>query len=97
LTVGTATMKMGGSMPPKVEIDTATYSGRVSARIRKFREERGWTVAELASRINHRTALSLAKSTIHGWDNGSRKVDPDYYPEIAAAFGLTVRKFLPAR
>ncbi len=83
-------------MPAKAEIDTSTYSGRVSARIRKLRELRGWTVADLADKINHRTTKSLANSTIHGWDNGSRKVDPDFYPIIAAAFGIPIRKFLPA-
>lgn len=87
-----------GSMPAKAEIDERTYSGRVAARLRELREAKGWTVAEVQERINAglRKDKRVAQSTVHGWDNGSRKIDPDYYPLLAQVFRLTVRAFLPA-
>lgn len=88
-----------GSMPAKAEIDTSTYSGRVAARLRALRESHGWTVADLRRHINARLPKEqqLAVSTAHSWDNGTRTIDPDFYPLLARLFGLTVRKFLPAK
>lgn len=95
--MGTVGSTLVGSMPAKTEIDTSTYSGRVAARLRELREARGWTVAELQERINTRIAKArrVAQSTVHGWDNGSRKIDPDFYPVLASVFGKPVRSFLP--
>lgn len=94
----TAVATMGGSMPPKSDIDTSTFSGRVAARLRELREAKGWTVAELQERINNRLAKErrVAQSTVHGWDNGSRKIDPDLYPLLASIFQKSVRTFIPA-
>lgn len=92
-----ATATMGGSMPPKSNIDTSTYSGRIAARIRELREARGWTVKELANRINAAGGSNLANSTVHGWDNGSRSIDCDFLPTVAKVFGLSVRSFLPVK
>jgi ribosome-binding protein aMBF1 (putative translation factor) len=89
----------GRELPAKKPVDRKTYSGRVAARVRELREERGWRVADLVERINHRRRRVKAKefpqSTVHGWDNGSRKIDPDLYPLLAAVFGVSVREFLP--
>ena len=84
-------------MPAKKPVPTDTYSGRIAARLRELREAKGWTVAELAERLNRSLPkdMRVANSTLHGWDAGTRKVDPDYYPAIAATFGLTVRGFMP--
>ncbi len=84
--------------PAKREVLKKTYSGRVSARLRELRESKKWLVDKLAAEINRHLTDSLkpvAKSTVHGWDNGSRKVDQDYIPAIASAFGLSVRGFMP--
>lgn len=95
--------KMGGStkaaMPSEREIDTSTYSGRVAARLRTLRKERDWTISTLTEAINRRLKgdAKVAASTVHGWDNGNRKIDPDYYPMLATIFGLTVADFLPKK
>jgi len=84
-------------LPAKKPPRRTTYSLRVAARVRELREERGWLVNELAARINRGRAKDdrLAVSTIHSWDNGSRKIDPDFYPTLARAFGLPLFEFLP--
>ena len=87
----------GSRVPAKKPVPTETYSQRVSAQVRKLRVDRGWTVADLAERINRHLDPPLANSTIHGWDNGSGKIDPDAYPALAKVFGMPVREFLPAR
>lgn len=85
------------AMPAKKPVPTDSYGDRISARLRELREAKGWTVADLAERINRRVHKDrrIANSTLHGWDSGSRNVDPDYYPDIAAVFQLTVRQFMP--
>lgn len=86
-----------GGMPPRTEIDTSTYSGRVAQRMRDLRTEKGWTVADLLERVNRLlpAEMRIAQPTLHGWDRGLRKIDPDYYPAIAAAFGKSIKAFLP--
>lgn len=95
--------KMGSSsraaMPSEREIDTKTFSGRVAARLRTLRKAKGWNVPELTKAINSRLEADdeVAQSTVHGWDNGNRKIDPDYYPMLARLFGLSVAEFLPKK
>lgn len=92
----TVESNMVGSMPPKSDIDTSTYSGRIAARLRSLREAKGWTVKELTARINKANPpRSVAQSTVHAWDSNRHKVDPDYIPAIARVFRLTIRSFLP--
>jgi len=93
-----ATKYIRRAMPAKKPVPLDTYSGRISARVRELRERLGYTVAELAVRLNSRLPKSrkIANSTLHGWDAGTRKVDPDYYPELAAALQVEVRQLFPA-
>jgi len=86
-------------MPPKRKIDTTKYSGRIAARVRALREERGWTVAKLAEEINRHLSEeeAAAPSTAHSWENGSRKIDPDLYPVLARVFRMKLYEFLPAK
>ncbi len=96
--VATLNQTRRANMPAKKPVETSSYSGRVAARLRTLREERDWHVSDLVARINKILKDGeLAQSTIHGWDNGSRKIDPDYYPTIARVFGITVLDFLPEK
>lgn len=87
----------GSRVPAKRPVPTDSYGSRISARLRELREAKGWTVADLAERLNRKLPKQrqIANSTLHGWDSGSRNVDPDYYPELAAVFQMTVRQFMP--
>lgn len=90
----------GSDVAPRAkEVDKSTYSGRVAARVRELRDAEGWTVADLCERVNRRLSANglkeVGQSTVHGWDNGSRKIDPDLYPLLAKIFKLTVPEFLP--
>lgn len=93
-----AVSKTGRAMPAKKTVKTDSYSGRIAARLRELREARGWTVADVAERLNRTLPkdMMLANGTLHNWDNGTRKVDPDYYPYLAAVFGISPRSFVPA-
>lgn len=70
--------------------DVAVYSGRVAVRLRSLREERNWSVEKLAAK------LKLPVQTIYNYEQGKRTIPPDLYPDLADAFGLSVRGFLPA-
>lgn len=71
------------------EPDLTRYSGRVAARARALRERRGWSVPELAHK------LDIGVQTVYGYENGKRDIPADRFPDFAAVFGLTVRAFLP--
>jgi ribosome-binding protein aMBF1 (putative translation factor) len=73
----------------RVEPDISTFSGRVAARIRALRDKHGVSVEELATR----TGIEVA--TLYRYENGHRKPDPDLYPSLAKAFGLSIAAFLP--
>lgn len=76
------------------EPDLTSYSGRVAARLRSLREERGWSVEELLSRLKQqKVRISLA--AIYHYENGRRSIPPNLYPALAAIFGKSVRTFLP--
>lgn len=73
----------------RVEPDISTFSGRVAARIRALRDKHGMSVEDLARKVG------VGVQTIYGYETGKRKTDPDLYPKIASAFGLSVTAFLP--
>ena len=87
----------GAAVPAKKDVDTSHYAGRIAARLRSLREAKGWTVADLAERLNRilPKEMRIANSSLHHWDSGGRNIDPDYYPYLAKLFGLSVRGFLP--
>ena len=82
-------------MPREKKINTATYSGRVSARIRALRLERGLDMERLRDALN-RLGFRIKLSTLYGWENGNKRPNPDKYPALAKALGCkSVRDFLP--
>lgn len=94
--------KIGGpSKPPgpprrpfvsrrRVEPNLKTYSGRVAARVRALRDKRGWAAEDLAKKIG------VPVKTLYSYESGDRVISPDLYPNLAEAFGMSVRAFLPA-
>ena len=95
----TVASKMG-RMPAKKPVPArGTFSRKVSARLRALRDERGWLVNDVADKLARilPDGMEIATSTLHCWDNGSRKVDPDYYPYLAKVFGVTLGEFLPLK
>ncbi len=80
--------------PPK-EPDTSTYNGRVAARLRELRAKRGLSVEALMDNLAQH-GLTVNRSLVYAWENGSKLVHPNHYPAIAAALGCkSVRQFLP--
>jgi transcriptional regulator with XRE-family HTH domain len=77
------------------EADLKTYSGRVAARLRTLREEKGWDVPETIKRLR-RAGLEVEAPTYYGWESGKRDIALEHVPALASIFGKTVRAFLPA-
>lgn len=81
------------------EPDPETYSGRVALRLRRLREERGWSVKQLAAELA-KVGKPVPVSTIYAYESGRNRggadLPSDLYPAYAAAFGIGVRTLLPA-
>lgn len=81
------------------EPDPKTYSGRVALRLRKLREERGWSVPRLQERLAA-SGKSVPVSSIYAYESGNdaggADLPSDLYPVYAQAFGIAVRTLLPA-
>lgn len=87
---------VSAKMPSEKQPDTSTYSGRVSSRIREARKARRMTVEELRDALRA-AGCQIALSTLYGWENGSKRPDPDDYPALAKVLGFkSVRQFLPS-
>lgn len=84
----------------RTEIDDSSYSGRLALRLRKLREDRGWTVDQLQKQLQA-AGQKVPASSIYAYESGrlggGADLPCDLYPVYAAAFGLTVRMLLPAR
>lgn len=80
---------------PARDPDTSTYTGRFALRLRELREKRGKTVPEMVDAFRLQ-GLTVAAPTIYGWERGIRTPDFDSLPQIAAAYGVTVRSLIPA-
>lgn len=75
----------------------ATYSGRVAIRFRAMRTKAGWNVEQMWREMDA-AGIEVTVSAIRSWENGSRAIDPNYYPAIAKIFGCAnVHEFLPAK
>lgn len=77
------------------QVDLKTYSGRVAARLRTLREEKGWTVDETVQRLK-RAGLAVEAPTFYQWESGHNAISLEHVPALASIFGKTVRSFLPA-
>lgn len=66
--------------------DTSTW---VAKRIRDAREARGWTQGELAER------LGVTQTAISYWESGKRMPGVEDLLDLASAFELDIRFFLP--
>ena len=69
-------------------VDTSTFIGQIAAEIRRRRERKKRTVAEIA------TAAGVPVQTWYHWEQASR-LPLDRLPTIAAALGCKPRDLLP--
>lgn len=74
--------------------NTREYSGRVAARLRRLREDRGWTVETLVEKLELQE-YSTTKATIYKYESGDLMLPWDKIPHFAAAFGVSIGHFLP--
>ncbi|MFB6320792.1 helix-turn-helix domain-containing protein [Saccharicrinis sp. FJH54] len=79
--------------PPK-EPDLTTYAGRLGARLRALREERGWSVEEAAAALRG-ASVDVTDKTVRNWERGDNTPTIDKLPGIAATFGVSVDALLP--
>lgn len=85
--------------PPR-SADETTYPGRVSAKLRALREQRGWSVEQLQAALAlHDAAIEI--HTLYAYERGKARGGVDlplrYIPAVAKAFGFkTANGWLPA-
>lgn len=88
--------KVGGSMPAKKPPDTTTYSGRLGARLRTLREDRGLTVERVAELMTD-YGYDISTPTLYHWENGRRQPSIDALPYLAKALKVRIVDLMPAK
>lgn len=78
----------------KKEPDLSTYAGRAGARLRELREAKGWTVEQLAQKVNAE-GFPVSEPGIYHWENGGSAIALEAVPVLARVFGKSIAKFLP--
>ena len=74
-------------MPPKKQVDTSTYMGRIAVRLRMLREGAGLTVDELSAKLV--AAGVQAKSrAVYAWEQGQNPVHLAALPVLAKLYKL---------
>ena len=76
------------SPPMRDEEQTTISSREVGARMRRIREERGLTIAELAGKVR------VTAEQLHGWESGLGVAPYETMLAIAAALGTTPNAFV---
>ena len=71
------------------EVDTSTYSGRFAVRLRALRDKTGMSADEFAEKHG------FNRATYYSWEIGYATPSFDKLPEIAKAFGISVRTLIP--
>lgn len=83
-----------GGRPPK-EPDLTTYAGRLGARLRALRTERGMTVADVREALAGRS-VAVTEDTVRAWERGSRSPSLENIQPLAATYGVSADDVLPA-
>lgn len=74
----------------RVDVDTSTYTGKLAARVRQLREDKGFSIEDLADRVG------ISAQTMYAYEANRRAIDPDLYPKLAKALGAkTLEDFFP--
>ena len=73
----------------RVEVSTATYTGRFAVRLRELREKAGLSVEELGEKSG------IPFKTIYGWESASRSPSIEHLPALAQGLGVKIGKLLP--
>lgn len=75
-------------------VDQSTYAGRMAARIRLLRTERGMTVDQFAKAVT-RKGYKVGTSTMYAWENGNLQPNIDAMPAMAKALKIDLRDLFP--
>lgn len=86
-TAGSATTSRARGKKPAIP-DAAAANSSLGARVRRMRQERRWSLAELARRS------TIATSTLSKVENGILSLTYDRLLLVAQAFELTISEFL---
>ncbi len=82
--------------PARREPDLSTYSGRLSARIRKLRKATGLSTGEAAEKIS-KHGYDLSETAFRHWENGTRGPRWDAMPALAKTLKVKVREIIPEK
>jgi transcriptional regulator with XRE-family HTH domain len=75
--------------PARKEPDKETYSGRFAVRLRALRDKTGMSADEFAEKHG------FARTTYYGWEIGVSVPSLDVFPQLAEAFGVSIRMLMP--
>ncbi len=60
-------------------------------RLKKAREARGWSQAEMATMFSLETAIEVSQSLVQKWEIGERPITPDTALELARFMKVDIR------
>lgn len=63
----------------------------VGAKIKEYRESRGWTQDQLAEKLN------TTRQTVSRYESGARKTNQDVLFDLSVIFNVKVDDFFPSR
>ena len=89
MTTGQSLTKRKTVARQRKEPDLTTYSGRFAARIRALRDKTGMSADEFAEKHG------FNRTTYYSWEIGYATPSFDKLPELAKAFGISVRTLIP--
>ena len=82
---------------PKKSVDTESYAGRFSARIRLLREKSGKTVEQAVDDMNA-AGYEVAARSYYNWEQAKASPPINAFPALSVALGLkSIRALLPEK
>ncbi len=79
-----------------VPFDTSSFRGRFAARLRELRQKRFKRQDDFVDALRLLDGFeTITKSTVSGWERGSRVPAIELWPSIAKTLKVKVRSLLP--
>lgn len=91
-----ATSTVGGSMAPKRQVDTSTYSGKLAKRLTMLREKAGLSVEKFAEHVT-KAGYEVKVPTIYSWEQGRSSPHVEAFPAISRVLKISIGELLPPR
>jgi len=74
----------------RIKADTSRLSKKIGKRLRYLREARGWSLEDVARKLNPRRT----RATVHKWETGLVEIPIEFVPGFARLYGINPNEFL---